>query len=33
MAQAVSRLPLKAEAWIRFEDIASRICGGRSVKM
>jgi len=32
MAQAVSRRPLKAEAWIRFVDIPSRVCGRKKVE-
>ena len=31
MTQAVSRRPLNPEAWVRFEDIPSSICGGQNV--
>jgi hypothetical protein len=33
MVQAVSRRPLKAEAWVRFEDVISRTCGGQNVAL
>ena len=29
MAQAVTRRPLTARAWVQFEDIHSRIFGGK----
>ena len=31
MAQEDSRRLLKAEVWVRFEDIPTRICGGQYV--
>jgi len=30
MAQAGSRQTLKSEAWVLFEDIPSRMCGGHN---
>jgi hypothetical protein len=30
MAQVGSLQPQKAEAWVRFEDFPSRMCGGHS---
>ena len=33
MAQAVSRRHLKTEAWVRLEDISSRLCGGQNVAL
>jgi hypothetical protein len=33
MAQAVIRRHLQAEAWVRFEDFPSRLCGGQNVAL
>jgi hypothetical protein len=33
MARVVSRRPLKTEAWVRFEDTPSRICGRQNVEL
>jgi hypothetical protein len=33
MAPAVSRRPLKAEVWVRYEDISSWICEGQKVAL
>jgi len=32
MAQVASRIPLKAEVWVQFEDIPSKICGGKNAE-
>jgi hypothetical protein len=33
MAQVICRRPVKAEAWVQFEDIPSRLCGGQNVEI